>query len=34
MQLDDDILVEKNCLYNLFKFLKNKKQVAVAHQIC
>ena len=30
MQLDDDILVEKNCLYNLFKFLKKKKQAAVA----
>ena len=30
MQLDDDIELDKNCLINLYTFIKGRKNIAVA----
>tara|TARA_A100001011_G_scaffold114127_1_gene120805 strand:- start:28663 stop:29538 length:876 start_codon:yes stop_codon:yes gene_type:complete len=30
MQLDDDVQIEKNCLYKLYQFVKKKKNICVA----
>ena len=33
LQLDDDIKIDKNCLKNLYNFIKNKKKIVVAPRI-
>ena len=30
MQLDDDVLIEKDCLFNMYKFINNKNNIAVS----